>query len=63
LLGTSYSSEHLGREHMALVEALCDRDGARAESLMSAHVRSAGRRFLDVLASNGDGADVEIAES
>jgi DNA-binding GntR family transcriptional regulator len=63
LLGTSYSSEHPGHEHMELVEALCERDGARAETLMSAHVRSAGRRFLDVLATNGDGADLEVAKS
>jgi DNA-binding GntR family transcriptional regulator len=62
LLGTSYSSEHPGYEHTALVEALCDRDGVLAESLMSAHVRSAGQRFLDVLARNGDGTEVGMAE-
>lgn len=48
-LGATYPLHDPQQQHQAIVEALLERDGERAEALMVAHIREAGQRLLDAV--------------
>jgi DNA-binding GntR family transcriptional regulator len=52
---TSRRAEEIHAEHLALIAAIADRDGDRAEQLASAHVRGARDRLVHL----GDEANTD----